>query len=138
MKKRRGQLSPEFLVITAIIIIILIILLNTLVEVPPILTNIDTGTTRHYWENTPVGILDYSYNETQGSLILRNNQRFPINITKITLDEITESPGILVSSKQIATINTTKIGVINQVTITYQDISTQNIHTFEGAKPLGR
>jgi len=103
---RKAQASTEYLVLLAIVIVVAVVVAGLLGNFLSFGGETSDRSSKLYWENAEVGILDWLMSSSgEDKLVVRNNQNYDIYITNITVDDETSAVNISVSTGEKRTVS---------------------------------
>lgn len=85
---KKAQTSVEVLVLLAIFLLILIVVVIFIMDLPSLTRGADENLAREYWRNTLISFEAYDLNMTDFVFVIQNNINAPINITRISANNI--------------------------------------------------
>ncbi len=83
----RGQGTTEYLIILAVVIVIALVVVGVLGFVPGIGGSTTEQQSAAYWRGaSPFSVLEYDFDDTAYTFVVRNNTEQQLTLTEITLD----------------------------------------------------
>ncbi|HIH16295.1 MAG TPA: hypothetical protein HA252_02735 [Candidatus Diapherotrites archaeon] len=83
----KGQGTTEYLIILAVVIVIALVVVGVLGFVPGIGFSTTEQQSAAYWRGaSPFAVLEYDFDDTAYTFVLRNNTEQSLTLTEITLD----------------------------------------------------
>lgn len=129
----------------AVVLTITVIVLSILSTIPSSTDSYEDELTQQYWQEADIAIDSWAANGTDIKMKMRNNIRYPIQITAVYLESslanstvITLEPGESILASGDFIWNESQEGTIYEadVQINYQDTGTGNNYIFYGQTPL--
>jgi len=92
----KGQGTTEYLIILAVVIVIALVVVGVLGFVPGIGGSTTEQQSAAYWRGTaPFAILEYDFDDTAYTFVVRNNTEQSLTLTEVTLDGPTTAASTL-------------------------------------------
>ncbi len=83
----KGQGTTEYLIILAVVVVIALVVVGVLGFVPGIGGSTTEQQSAAYWRGgSPFAIMEYNFNGTSYTFVVRNNTEQSLTLTEITLD----------------------------------------------------
>ena len=128
---RKAQASTEYIIILAMVIIVALIVVGVIGRIPRLGSSTAVRTSSGYWQQADIAIPASYFNQTSGSVVVRNNMPFKIMLLNMSIGpdyNATNLPIATLKSGAQATVtfvNNTEIAlgdVSYTVSFIYQDL----------------
>jgi len=82
---RKAQAATEYIIILAVVIIVALIVVGVIGRIPTLGGSTSVRTSASYWQQAEIGITASYFNQTNGTVVVRNNLPFKIMLENMSI-----------------------------------------------------